>query len=197
MKRTPHLTFAFLFSLGCGAEQDQASPETANGQLAYRGNGTLDLSSIPSTGRVPGGCERIEGGQIGEDGLKVALGAGVTVTFLDWTSKDGEAEEIGFRFVTSGGNVAYAVKAGGETHYGNASPWRHPGGTGGPNAPGISNITLCPERPGEGGSGGAVGSGGSVGSGGAGGSAGPVGTGGSSDGSGGSAGVGGGVIIVD
>lgn len=153
--------FVWVAAFGCGVEGDGAGdvPRTIDG-LAYAEDGTLDPTSIPSTGMVPRGCVKIEGGEVGERDLVLSMGSR-TITFTGWAQKDGEAEEIGFSYVTTGGGVAYAVKAGRETHYGNQSPWNHPGGTGGPNAPGISNITFCPDRgnSGGGGAGGASGGG--------------------------------------
>jgi hypothetical protein len=176
MTRTRSLVVAFLMTLGCGLDQDPSGSQAAS--LVYREDGTLDPTSIPSTGPVPPGCVRIEGGQIGQAGLVVDVN-GTSVTVTGWTNKEGEAEEIGFAIATSNG-VAYAVKAGGETHYGNASSWSHPGGNAGPEAPGISNITFCPDTPPPGG----TGTGGSGGEGGSGG-----GEGGSSGGEGGSGGI--------
>ena len=105
---------------------------------------------IPSTGPVPDGCARIDGGQIGQ---KVTVGlSGLTLTFNEWIPKvDERGQYVGFAFVASG-SVAYAVKAGLETFYGSASPWTHPAGLSGSDAKAIGNITFCPGAAGGGGS---------------------------------------------
>ena len=135
-----------LLLLACAGGADL----TASGRAAIE-----SPSDIPSTGPVPAGCERIEGAQIGQPGLQVLGGA---VTFTAWRPKDGEPDEyVGFTVSTAGG-VGYAVKSGGETVAGSAPTWVNPNATGGSEASGISNVTVCtldPGDPGEsGGSGG-------------------------------------------
>ena len=126
-------------------------------------------SEIPSTGKVPDGCERIEGAQIGRAGVQVLGG---TVTFTTWRAKDGEpGEYVGFE-LNAGVGAGYAVKTGGETHYGSGTSWVHPEGTSGPKAPAISNVTVCPMDPGGAGGGGGSNGGGSNGGGSNGGGAG-------------------------
>jgi hypothetical protein len=91
---------------------------------------------------------RIEGGDIGGEGRVLTL-AGRTVTLTDWVAKQGASGEwVGFSFTTTGGPVAYVVKAATGAFGDTQSPWLHPAGTRGRSAHAISNITFC---PGEGG----------------------------------------------
>jgi hypothetical protein len=104
-----------------------------------------DVSSDDDVGEeVDGDCKKIEGGEIGVIDLELDV-AGIIVRFESWQPKDGEPDEfVGFTYSTSAGSIHFTVKAAGELHEGDASPWIHPGGTGGPDAPGISNIVVCP-----------------------------------------------------
>ncbi len=132
-------------SAGRATSEGAASSEAKAGGGGVSGGGSggvADPTTIPSTGPVPDGCVRIEGGDIGEAGLVVSPG-GQAVTFVGWTEKDGEGEYVGFQ-LSSGGAVAYAVKSGGGTAYGTGTSWVNPNGTSGPAASGISNITICP-----------------------------------------------------
>lgn len=133
----------------------------ADGDGAARSRSPIaSPSEIPSTGKVPDGCERIEGAQIGQAGVTVLGG---TVTFTSWRAKDGEPSEfVGFE-LSGSGSAGYAVKTGGETHFGSGSSWVHPSGTSGSSASAISNVTVCPLDPG--GAGGGSGSGGGAGGG--------------------------------
>lgn len=152
---------------GCGLG-GEARLEVSRSGLCN--SGTLGLA-INSTGQVPEGCVRIEGGQIGALPLTINI-EGAVITITGWTDKDGEPDEkVGFTFTSSGGSVAYAVKAGGRTFAADSSQWVHPAGTGGSEASGISNITFCPDDGGGGGGsgGGSGGSGGGSGGGGGGG----------------------------
>jgi hypothetical protein len=92
---------------------------------------------IKSTGKVPEGCVKIEGSQIGADNVVLDVN-GVQVTITGWTEKEG-GEEIGFTYTASGGAIVYAVKAGTETFESDTTTWVHPG----EKAKGISNITFC------------------------------------------------------
>jgi hypothetical protein len=106
--------------------------------------GEIPSTSIPTTGPVPDLCVRIEGSDIGREGLQVVL-ADRTVDITGWTQKDGaRGEFVGFTYVVSSGTVTYAVKAGTGSFPGEASPWAHPAGTGGRAAHAISNVTFCP-----------------------------------------------------
>lgn len=93
---------------------------------------------------LEGTCAKIEGADIGVENLSLAVG-GKVVTFHSWVNKAGEAAEfVGFSYAVSGGAVVYTVKAGGELHPGNGSPWMHPAGVdGGSEAPGVSNVVVC------------------------------------------------------
>ncbi len=97
---------------------------------------------------------KIEGEQIGQEGVVIYLGT-KTVTFGNWVGKSGEnGEYVGFSLTLSGGSsVSYVVKAGGERHPSTAMSWVHPAGPdGGSNAPGISNVDMC-DDPGDDGDG--------------------------------------------
>jgi hypothetical protein len=128
--------------LGCTKSPTSSTHRDNVGDLCIGGQ-RLD-EAIPSTGAVPANCVRTEGGQLGQLGELKAGNA--TVKFESWRNKDGEGQYIGFTIATTG-NVAYAVKAGGETFYGTNTTWVHPEGTGGPKASAISNITFCEVLP--------------------------------------------------
>ena len=110
---------------------------------------TVTPEMIPSTGRVPEGCVRIDGGQIGQ---YATLSIGTrTITITGWTSKTGTADQyVRFSFEASG-PVAYAVKAGTRTFTDTVLLWANPGGLSGSQAQAISNITFCAAPPGTGG----------------------------------------------
>ncbi len=88
-------------------------------------------------------CEKIEGAQIGQN-VQLTLGS-QTVQFGNWVEKTGENEYVGFSLTVSGGTVRYVVKAGTTTYADTDLSWLHPAGTSGPNANGISNVTVCIE----------------------------------------------------
>jgi hypothetical protein len=88
------------------------------------------------------------GGDLGQN-LSVSF-SGVALTFTSWTRKLDEGGYVGFTFAASS-PVAYAVKAGLQTHYSTETSWTHPAGLSGPYAKAISNITLCPGAPADGG----------------------------------------------
>jgi hypothetical protein len=89
---------------------------------------------------------KIEGGDIGEDGVQVLLGSR-TVTFDSWAPKVGEAGEyVGFSISVSGADsVGYEVKTGGELHASSDTTWAHPNGDEGSEVPGISYVDFCEE----------------------------------------------------
>jgi hypothetical protein len=104
-----------------------------------------DSQSRLEGGDELGGACKIEGGDIGAEGVVVRLGSR-SVTFHDWIGKDGEpGEYVGFSISLSGtASVGYVVKAGGELHASSDPTWLHPQGpAGGARAPGISNVDLC------------------------------------------------------
>lgn len=86
---------------------------------------------------------KIEGSQIGQDGLVLRLGP-KSVTFTDWVTKPGEPNEyMGFSMTISGAeSVSYIVKAGGERYPSTAATWSHPLGM---TANAISNVDVCEE----------------------------------------------------
>jgi hypothetical protein len=134
-------------AIACGGGVDLDRLAAAAEELKW-GPGRVP-GQIPSTGPVPDGCVRIEGGEIGQN-LTLSF-SGVTVTFTAWTSKTGaNGEYVGFTVVASG-PVSYAVKAGIRTHYGTETSWTHPEGLSGSDAKAISNVTFCPGPPGDGG----------------------------------------------
>lgn len=90
---------------------------------------------------------KIEGSQIGREGVTVSLGSKL-VTIHDWVGKTGESGEyVGFSMTVDGAaSVGYVVKASGELHHSTALTWLHPAGAdGGDKAPGISNVDFCEE----------------------------------------------------
>ena len=134
------LASAAVFACGDTEVRPASRSAAAVAAPAYAPN------QIPSTGPVPTGCVRTEGGVLGKNAT-LSFG-GVSIAFTAWTSKDGkgEGEYVQFSFIATG-PVAYAVKAGGETYYGTETSWTHPNGLWGPEASAISNITLCPGLP--------------------------------------------------
>jgi hypothetical protein len=134
------LASAAVFACGDAELRPASRSAAAVAVPAYAPN------QIPSTGPVPAGCVRTEGGVLGKNAT-VSFG-GVSITFTAWKSKDGKSkgEYVQFSF-TATGPVAYAVKAGRETYYGTDTFWTHPNGLSGPEASAISNITFCPGLP--------------------------------------------------
>jgi hypothetical protein len=86
---------------------------------------------------------KIEDSQIGQEGYVMRLGER-RVTFQDWVSKPGEANEyMGFSLVIDGtSSVGYIVKAGGERYPSRATTWSHPQGL---TANAISHVDVCEE----------------------------------------------------
>lgn len=125
----------------CGLSNDAFLSGRSSAALCSSGSMSL---AIKSTGPVPPGCVKIEGGQIGQVPQTLTF-SGITLTITGWTDKVGEAgEKVGFSF-TSSGPVLYAVKASVRTFVSSGTTWVHPDGTSGPDANGISNITFCPD----------------------------------------------------
>jgi hypothetical protein len=90
---------------------------------------------------------KIEGSQIGEEGIAVHLGA-KTVTISDWVEKTGSPNEyVGFSIdLTGGSTISYVIKASGELYPSTALTWMHPNGPDGyDQSPGISNVDFCEE----------------------------------------------------
>jgi hypothetical protein len=90
------------------------------------------------------GC-KIEGSQIGQDGLALDLGSR-TLTFSNWIPKTGSpGEYAGFKLsLVGGGGIHYIVKSGGELHPSETMSWVHPNGPDGyDKTPGISNVDFC------------------------------------------------------
>ena len=137
----------FVFACGASETADREKSGKYSGFLVYDENGNIDPTSIPSTGKVPAECVRLEGGEIGAKDLSVSSDF-LEMEFQGWMSKveaesndKEEGEFVGFAMDMVAG---FAVKAGGETYYGVDREWTHPAGNSGPQASGISNITLCP-----------------------------------------------------
>jgi hypothetical protein len=131
------LTGSFLvgltFSTGCVLGDDTSA---VNGSAS---GGEFDRDSC-----------KIEGSDIGVEGLVVKLGR-TSVTFDEWVSKDGESGEyVGFSISVSGAErVGYIVKAGGERYHSEDRTWQHPNGSGGSEAAAISHVDFCENDPGE------------------------------------------------
>ncbi|MBA3454522.1 MAG: hypothetical protein H0T42_15640, partial [Deltaproteobacteria bacterium] len=123
---------AVVAFVGC-ATDGESSNESANHGPEH----TLDMD----------GCVKIEGADIGVNGVTVTLG-GVSVEFTSWVAKDGEPGEfIGF---TLSGSAVFFVKAGNnadDLFEGSGMSWVNPLGTGGPDVKGISNIQICEISP--------------------------------------------------
>lgn len=145
MKKLLFACVAVLVSTSaCMTELRQEGLEwspAADGDSSLCTTGALG-QAINSTGPVPKGCLKIEGGDIGKVPQTLTF-SGLSVTINSWRAKDDGGDYIGFSFSSSGA-VAYAVKAGTETFASTGTTWVHPAGTGGPAAKGISNITFCP-----------------------------------------------------
>ena len=97
-----------------------------------------------SSSPVPGECKKIEGSQIGQEGLVVSIGD-VDVTFSLWVLKEGETSEyVGFTISSSPSvSLQYKVKGGQEMYYDSSRNWINPRGLGGPTVKAISHIVFC------------------------------------------------------
>ena len=141
---------ALVFTMGC--DNDDADMESGSHSLQQQeifpetSCESLDALAKYNNGPLPAHCTKIEGGNIGKNG-KVVTVDGIQVTITEWFTKDGEKGEfIGFRYTVEGGEIAISVKAGVETFQAEGSGlWKHPGGTSGPSAKGISNVVFCIE----------------------------------------------------
>jgi hypothetical protein len=80
---------------------------------------------------------KIEGSQIGQEGLVLALDSG-SVTFHDWVGKpDSPGEYIGFSLTVEGDRaIRYFVKSGTGIYPSTTLTWMHPGS----DCKGISNV---------------------------------------------------------
>jgi hypothetical protein len=114
------------------------------------GDDTSALNGSSSGGEFDRDSCKIEGSDIGVEGLVVKLGR-TSVTFDEWVSKDGESGEyVGFSISVSGAErVGYIVKAGGERYHSEDSTWQHPNGSDGSEAAAISHVDFCENDPGE------------------------------------------------
>lgn len=149
------LAVVSVFGVACGVGNSTLNLESNESALCSQG---LLGQAINSTGKVPEGCVKIEGADIGRAPQTLEVD-GVTVTITGWVEKsDSPGEYVGFTVAEEGGSVVYAVKASGRTFAGTDTTWSHPDGTSGSEASGISNITFCVEdddgsTPGENGGG--------------------------------------------
>ena len=123
---------ATLSLIGGCATEDESSREAF-----AQGDNNLDME----------GCVKIEGADIGVNGITVTLG-GSSVAFTSWITKDGEAGEfVGF---TLSGSAVFFIKAGNnadDLFEGSGTSWVNPNGTSGSAAKGISNIQICEITP--------------------------------------------------
>ncbi len=135
MTRLASLLFAGAATLsligGC------ASEDVSSSEALAQGDNNLDMD----------GCVKIEGADIGVNGITVTLG-GNSVEFTSWITKDGEAGEfVGF---TLSGSAVFFIKAGNNADSlfeGSGTSWVNPNGTSGSAAKGISNIQICEITP--------------------------------------------------
>ena len=97
---------------------------------------TLDDASIVECTNE---CPKIEGGDIGADGVTLEVD-GETVTFVSWQEKEDDGGYIGFTLDVS---ASFIVKAGNTCYAGEGTSWTHPAGTSGPEASAISNVQIC------------------------------------------------------
>ncbi|MDQ3366221.1 MAG: hypothetical protein M3680_12410 [Myxococcota bacterium] len=116
---------------------------------AQTGTNVNDLEGddeASESGRTSDEC-KIEGSQIGEEGLVIRLGA-KTVTITNWVAKTGSPDEyVGFSIGLAGGStIGYVVKSSVERHPSTTMTWLHPNGAdGGAGSPGVSNVDFCGE----------------------------------------------------
>ncbi|HPS30657.1 MAG TPA: MopE-related protein, partial [bacterium] len=137
-----------------GQTQDQAcgngGTQTRNCENGLWGgwsecsNPAPDYSGV-NTGTLPTACRKIEGGQLGQNGISMEVEGG-TVSFSNWISKIGEnGEYVGFSY-TMNAKLFISIKAGQDifsfTNQANGS-WVNPNGTSGSASKAISNIVAC------------------------------------------------------
>lgn len=85
-------------------------------------------------------CDKIEGNQIGVEGVTLQVGTKV-VTIYDWVLKTGTTNEYhGFSWDQTG-TVDVRVKAGNQSYIASGGSWLHPGA--GTNAAAISHVEVC------------------------------------------------------
>jgi hypothetical protein len=129
---------------GCGIV---SSYDSSKSPVSDQPNGAVQCTILQggkiNTGKLPEGCVKIEGEDIGKDGVQLTV-AGIEITFTSWQFKDGEeGESVGFSY-TSSGPVCISIKASGETFQTSAAgSWLNPNGASGPEAHGISNVVIC------------------------------------------------------
>ena len=103
------------------------------------GEPTPDPTPTPSDNGVF--CDKIEGGDIGDEGTTLQVGTSV-VTFHDWVLKTGEQYEYhGFSWDQTG-TVDVRVKAGNQSYIASGGSWLHPD-AGNANAAAISHVEVC------------------------------------------------------
>ena len=133
MRTLPIVCVLGVLGVGCvdGASSDSSASETA----ASACSGDRDA------------C-KIEGSQIGREGLVLQLDGG-SVTFRDWVAKPGSpGEYIGFTLELDGvSSVRYVVKAGTGRFESTTTVWKHEGD----DCKGISNVDFGDADPGDGG----------------------------------------------
>ena len=84
---------------------------------------------------------KIEGGNIGLEGVQVELDDESIVTFSNWVLKEGSNNEyIGFDLDVE---ATFQVKSGTDLSRWTGSTWKNPYGTGGPVVKAISNVDFC------------------------------------------------------
>ena len=140
--------------VGCGTGKniDQSSPSSSTRAVSSTARQAPRCDVLQggavNTGKLPAQCVKIEGGQIGQQGIKVTVN-GIEMTFSSWTPKNGEKREfVGFTYVSSD-PVCVSIKAGTARFVAEEQgSWIHPAGTTGPKAKGISNVVICvPDEP--------------------------------------------------
>lgn len=138
------LVLALIFA--CGCQEDDADISSGSFSIQERQSTCEDLDNLGeyNNGPLPSHCAKIEGSQIGKEGIVIDVD-GTEVTITDWTSKDGEKGEfVGFEYSVDGETIAVSVKAGNETFQeGETGSWQNEFGTSGPKAKGISNVVFC------------------------------------------------------
>ena len=102
--------------------------------------------AINSTGKVPPGCAKIEGSQIGQAGIQIVAN-GVVVTILSGSRRTAHRASTSVLLSRPrAGPCRTPVKAGTKTFASTTGTWTHPAGSSGPGAKGISNITSAVSR---------------------------------------------------
>lgn len=140
-KHTLYSSVLTLAVTACGGPGEDAA-ELSVQQVQY-----ASTQSHPdvNTGPLPEGCIKIEGGQIGIEGLELEL-EGQSITISDWIAKGGSpGEYVGFSYETELCGFV-SIKSGRDIDAEDFDgSWVNPNGTSGRNAKGISNIVFCSE----------------------------------------------------